>query len=105
MVKDENLPVALKVGIARDSSARLRRQNSMNLFQMAQIAVYKFPTVENCKAAERACLSELTCGVLSARELQDGWTETVALTDYDKVVSIYERFGGVRVDTLTEEDV
>lgn len=105
VVKDENLPVALKVGIARDSSARLRRQNSMNLFQMAQIAVYKFPTVENCKAAERACLSELTCGVLSARELQDGYTETVALTDYDKVVSIYERFGGVRVDALTEEDV
>lgn len=105
IVKDGSLPVALKVGIARDSAARLRQQNSMNLFQMTQIAVYEFPTVESCKAAEKACLSGLTCGVLSARELQDGYTETVALTDYDKVVSIYERFGGVRVDTLTEEDV
>lgn len=72
---------------------------------MSQMAVYNFPTVEDCKAAERACLSELRCGVLSACELQDGWTETVSLTDYDKVVSIYERFGGVRVDTLTKEAV
>ena len=105
LVKDGSLPVALKVGISCKSDARLRQQNLRNLFQMAQIAVYEFPTVESCKAAEKACLSEIRCGVLSARELQDGYTETVALTDYDKVVSIYERFGGVRVDTLTEEDV
>lgn len=105
VVKDRNLPVALKLGITKDSTARLRQQNSNNLFQMEQVVVYEFPTVESCKAAEKSCLSELNCGVLSARELQDGYTETVALTDYDKVVSIYERFGGVRVDTLTEEDV
>lgn len=105
VVKDRNLPVALKLGITKDSTARLRQQNSNNLFEMEQVVVYEFPTVESCKAAEKACLSELRCGFLSARELQDGYTETVALTDYDKVVSIYERFGGVRVDTLTEEDV
>lgn len=105
LVSDQNIPLACKIGIAKDSEARLKSQNQRNLFQMQQLAVYEFPTVEDCKAAERACLSELTCGVLSARELQDGYTETVALTDYDKVVSIYERFGGVRVDTLTDEDV
>ena len=105
IVMDCDLPVAYKIGIARDSGTRIKTQNRRNLFQMSQMAVYNFPTVEDCKAAERACLSELRCGVLSARELQDGYTETVALTDYDKVVSIYERFGGVRVDTPTEEDV
>lgn len=104
IVTDYDIPVALKVGIANDAHVRLKSQNRRNLFQMQQLAVYAFSTVEDCKAAERACLSELRCSVLSARELKDGWTETVALTDYDKVVSIYERFGGVRVDTLTEEE-
>lgn len=103
VVKDEELPVALKIGIAKDSDIRLRQQNSKNLFQMSRIALYEFPTVEDCKSAERMCLSELRCSILSSRELKDGWTETVALTDYDKVVSIYERFGGVRVDTNINE--
>lgn len=105
LVSDQNIPLACKIGIAKDSEARLKSQNQRNLFQMQQLAVYEFPTVEDCKAAERACLSELRCGVISQRELQDGYTETVTLTDYDKVVSIYERFGGVRVDTLTKEAV
>lgn len=103
-VCDGATPVALKVGIANNSKVRLKFQNQKNLLQMQQIAVYKFPTVADCKNAERICLLELNCGILSRRELKDGWTETVALTDYDKVVSIYERFGGVRVDTFEEEE-
>lgn len=103
VVMDDFTPVALKVGIAKDANARLKSLNRCNLFHMQQVAVYDFPTVRHCKQAERACLSELVSGVLSSRELKNGYTETVALTDYDKVVSIYERFGGVRVDTNINE--
>lgn len=105
VVKDGNLPIALKFGIAMDSNIRLKKQNSRNRLSMEQMVLYMFPTVEQCKSAERYCKKTLKRGVVCKQDMPDGYTETVALTDYDKVVSIYERFGGVRVDTLTEEDV
>lgn len=97
IVYDEYLPVALKFGIANNSKVRLRRQNGKNLFQMKQMQVYQFPSIESCKAAERACLLELDCGILSSRELQDGYTETTSLQNLDKIIEIYERFGGIRI--------
>lgn len=103
VVKDGNLPVALKLGIARDSDIRLKAQNSMNKLSMERMVLYRFPTIEQCKSAEKCCKRTLKRRIVAKQDMPDGWTETVALTDYDKVVSIYERFGGVRVDTLTEE--
>lgn len=97
VVKDGDLPVALKIGIAKDSDVRLKRQNVGNLFQMGRLALYNFTTIEECKAAEQECKTVLERGIVSKQDMPDGWTETVALTDYDKVVSIYERFGGVLV--------
>lgn len=105
VVKDGNLPIALKLGISRESNIRLKKQNSRNRLSMEQMVLYMFPTAEQCKSAERYCKKTLKRGVVSKQDMPDGWTETVALTDYDKVVSIYERFGGVRVDTLTKEAV
>lgn len=103
VVKDGTVPTAFKFGIARDSALRLRKQNRCNNFKMLPLALYEFPTTEDCKNAEKECKQTLKCRVVSKQDMPDGYTETVALTDYDKVVSIYERFGGVRLDTLTEE--
>lgn len=97
VVYDEEIPVSLKFGIANDSKVRLRGQNRRNLFQMKKMQVYEFSFVEDCKAAERACLLELHCGILSSRELQDGYTETTSIENLDKILEIYKRFGGVRV--------
>lgn len=94
---DNNTPVALKIGIAKDSDVRLKNQNYNNLFQMSQISIYEFSTVQDCKDAEKACLTELKCGILNERELKDGYTETTSILNYDAVVSIYKRFGGVKV--------
>lgn len=99
LVYDNQSPVAVKFGIAKDSDKRIRGQNYTNLFQMEQSAVYEFKTVKACKDAERACKRELKCSVLSERELKDGHTETVSLLDLEKVITIYERFGGVKVLT------
>lgn len=96
-VHDEDTPVAVKFGIANNSKIRLREQNRKNLFQMKQVQVYHFNLVENCKAAERACLEELECGILTDRELEDGYTETTSIQNLDKIIKIYERFGGVRI--------
>ncbi|AXN57927.1 hypothetical protein [Acinetobacter phage ABPH49] len=102
-VYDNRTAVAIKFGITKDSDKRVKHQNYRNLFQMEQSAVYEFKTVKACKDAEKACKGELKCGVLSKRELKDGHSETVSLLDLEKVIAIYERFGGVRVLTPAKE--
>nr|DAY73649.1 MAG TPA: hypothetical protein [Caudoviricetes sp.] len=102
-VFDGSSPVAYKLGIARDSDMRLKGQNRLNKLQMKRATLYEFPSPQLCRGAEDTCKKVLECGIVSKQDMPDGWTETVALTDYDKVVSIYESFGGVRVDTLAEE--
>lgn len=102
-IYDGELPVALKFGIATASTRRVREQNRKSAFEVRNLATYLYPNAITCKAAEAACKEVLECGVVSKEDMPDGWTETVALTDYDKVVSIYERFGGVRVDTNINE--
>lgn len=105
IVKDQETPVALKFGITKVLKRRLRTQNNRNVLNMEQLDAFQFPNSQACKDAEQECKQVLNCAIVSKSDMTDGHTETVALTDYDKVVSIYERFGGVRVDTLTEEDV
>lgn len=95
--------MAIKFGVATNSDLRIREQNYNNKVKMERIGLYRFETTKLCKAAEKACKDTLQCCVVSKSDMPDGWTETVALTDYDKVVSIYERFGGVRVDTNINE--
>lgn len=33
---------------------------------------------------------------MTRTELKDGWTETTSTANYDKIVEIYERFGGTK---------
>lgn len=94
---DGEVPMALKFGIAKNWIARLRDQNSRNLFRMETLGVWEFEFVKNCKNAERECKKTLKTGVLSAREMKDGWTETVSVLDLEKVIAIYEKHGGKRI--------
>ena len=47
---------------------------------------------------QRGCRRELDCGVLSKEEFPDGYTETTWVYNLDKIVEIYERNGGVKID-------
>lgn len=95
-VVDGTTPAAIKFGVSVKSDKRIRKQNQRNTLQMRCLHVYDFETVDNCKGAEKACLSEMECGILSKRELQDGWSETTSIANLEKIMGIYERFGGVR---------
>ncbi|AFU63794.1 hypothetical protein [Salmonella phage SSE121] len=96
-VFDQATPQGIKFGIAKDWVVRLRNLNNKNLFQMENLGVWEFDTVYSCKAAERECKQTLKTGVLSAREMKDGWTETVSVLDLEKVIAIYEKHGGKRI--------
>lgn len=97
LVSDGGLPLALKLGISNDSGRRIYKQNIKNLFQSTPIGVWKFEEVDQCYAAEKKCKQTLNTGVLSAREMEDGHTETVSILDLEKVIAIYEKHGGVRI--------
>lgn len=99
---DEDLVVALKFGIAKESGRRIKEQNSKNLFKMEQIGIWEFPSVKSCKAAEKQCKKELECGILTERELKDGWTETTHIKNLDRVIEIYDNHGGKRINTNEE---
>lgn len=96
VILDGETPVGLKFGISGNSDSRLYQQNSTNMFQMEQMGVWIFEETATCRSAEKECLSVLDCGIMTRTELKDGWTETTSTANYDKIVEIYERFGGTK---------
>lgn len=97
IVYDGDNPVCLKFGVTNKTERRLKQQNMTNVFLMKNILVYEFEEMKNSRLAEKFCLSELDCAVVSKSELKDGWTETTSLTNLDKIVEIYQRFGGIKI--------
>lgn len=97
IIDEHNNAVAIKFGIARDSKRRLKDQGRQSVYTIKQHAVYTFPSVQQCKQAERECKKELECGVVLKRDMPDGWTETTWSYNIGKVVDIYKRNGGVLV--------
>lgn len=90
----ENYQIALKFGIAVLTRVRVSRQNKLSPYKVINYLVYEFTNSEDCKKAEKDCLKELECGLLSKEEMPDGHTETTDVLNLDKIIEIYERNGG-----------
>lgn len=97
IIDENNNAIAIKFGIARDSKKRVKDQARHSTYTLKQHAVYTFPSVQQCKQAERECKKELETGVVLKRDMPDGWTETTWSYNIGKVVDIYKRNGGVLV--------
>lgn len=87
--------VAIKFGIANNSKQRIKQQNSRSSYSLDQYSVYRFPSVERCKGAERECKQKLECGVVLKRDMPDGYTETTWPYNLEKIEEIYKRNGGL----------
>lgn len=98
---DNDTPIALKYGIARDSTLRMKQQSYGTYFRIENGGIWEFATIEACKRAERECKSVIISGVVSSEDFRDGYTETAHLKDIDKIIEIYERNGGI----LQQEDL
>ncbi len=90
--------IAIKFGITINSNQRVRQQNSKSLYKIEQHSVYYFPSVESCKKAERDCKRELECGILTKLEVSDGWSETTYTYNLEKIIEIYQRNGGIKIE-------
>lgn len=93
---DNNQAIAIKFGIANNSQHRIKQQASQCIYNMKQDSVWTFPDKQSCIKAERECLQELDCGVLSSTEMPDGWTETTNALNIGKVKQIFIRNGAVK---------
>lgn len=94
LIFDGNICVAIKFGIARDSKQRVKSQNTKSVYEIRQHLIYVFPDTSSCKAAERACKSELQCGVVSKYNMRDGFSETTHTSNIHKIIEIYASHGG-----------
>lgn len=94
LVKDNDCVIAIKFGIANNYSIRVKTQNSRSIYEIINHSVYEFPTVNDCKLAEKECLRLLQCGVVPKSEMVDGYTETTYPTNIEEVISIYRNFNG-----------
>lgn len=98
LVDEYNNSVAIKFGIANNSKQRIKQQDSKCIYTLKQHSVYQFPAVAACKKAERDCKQELECGIVLRRDMQDGYTETTWIYNLEKIIEIYQRNGGVRIE-------
>lgn len=97
-VLDGENPVAIKFGIAINSKQRIKRQDRVSVYTIKQHSVHVFPSVQQCKQAERECRQDMETGVILKRDMRDGYTETTWVYNLEKIVEIYERNGGVKID-------
>lgn len=95
-IKDGDSVVALKVGIAKDSEERIKSQNRESSFDVEQFAVWEFPSVKACKSSESYVKKHLPCRFLSKEQMPDGYTETTSPENLNYIISIFEKYGGVR---------
>lgn len=97
LVYDNESVVAIKFGIAIDSNVRVNKQHRRSVYDIINYGIWQFPTTLACTQAERDCMTQLRCGILSKLEVPDGHSETTYALNLEDVIDIYERNGGVRV--------
>lgn len=76
---------------------RAKQQNTRSVFDIVNYGVWKYEDVISCRSAERECLKTLPTGVVSKRDMSDGYTETTTVAHLEQVIHIFEKNGGVRV--------
>lgn len=87
----------LKFGIARDSLRRVKEQQyKATSLEVKSAVIYSFPTVKQCRAAERAVFTQLAdhVGSVPKSVMPDGYTETLPISFMNQVIEIYKEHGG-----------
>jgi hypothetical protein len=96
LLKDGDNVVAIKFGVANYSPTRIKQQQNLCVYTLESYGVWHYPDVTSCMDAERQCKHTLSCGVVSKQEMRDGYTETTSAHNIEKVIAIFESFGGAR---------
>lgn len=97
LVVDNGLPIALKFGITRTSEMRIKYQARETPYDLESLGMWEYPTKDQCVSAERYCMKNFECGVLSREEFGDGYTETTYAYNIEAIIKVYEDHGGIKI--------
>lgn len=104
-IMDGDIPISLKYGIETISNHRHKKQNRKSVYIVKPLLLFYFESVNDCKSAEKECIKlfqkenkELfgRKGYITKEEMRDGWTETTSVSNIEKIISIYEKWGGIK---------
>lgn len=96
LIYDDNENIAIKYGKANNSLKRLVAQKRHCVNDIKNIGIWKFNTTNLCNDAENEC-KERFYAIIPKEEMKDGYTETTYFYNYDEIVKIYEKFGGIKI--------
>lgn len=96
LVKDGDNIIAIKFGITSNFKDRLFRQNLKSVYKIENYGIWEFPSKDLCYRSELEIKQKLLCGILSRQEMLDGFTETTFSYNLEKIIEIFESFGGIR---------
>lgn len=98
LVKDGDLVVALKFGkTAHRGSFRKHQQAAKSVFTVEEFGTWEFESSTLCSKVEMYIKKNLNCGVVKKLEMPSGYTETTSPLDLEKIIAIYESYGGIQV--------
>lgn len=97
LLEDGDLPVALKFGITNNIERRNKEQSTFSQYTIRNLCLFEFENSIDCKEAEKHMKKSLSCGVVPRYLMEDGWTETTELLNFDFITNACEDFGGVRL--------
>ena len=92
LIKDGDLPLALKFGVSVDPARRVKLASDKLVFDYDLLEYWKFPNTDLCKAAEREVKYHLETRVMSKYEVPDGYTETTHIRNLEAIREIYRSF-------------
>jgi len=101
VINDADLPVGVKFGITKDFPTRLYQIRRKTLYDVLVVGFWEFLNPVDCRAAELRCKQELITCVLDKISFPDGYSETTYVYNIDKIIAIYESYGGTKL-TITE---
>lgn len=105
IITQEDSIVAIKFGIARDSLKRVRQISNKTNLKIQLERVFRFENSYACSAAESECKRTLDCKVISSKDMKDGYTETTGFENYQKIVEIYQKYGGIDISKDVSDSV
>lgn len=97
LIQDDEKTIAIKYGITGNFKRRFLEQKFYSSFKIENYGIWSFSSHEDCISAENECQEIFDVPAVSKSEVGDGYTETTYIHNLDKVISIYESYGGVRI--------
>lgn len=97
IAKDNGLPLFIKFGRSNNYLSRLKGQKAKTVYDLEVYGVWVYPSKYLSYRAENAAHTSVERQVVSKEEYKDGYSETTSVSNLDKIVSLYESYGGYKI--------